>query len=888
MQLQLKRLERFLMTKRFCSSTALGEQLLERLKESPYYTPKTRTNDETIQGLICDKCGDPTAWAYLANPFSINCNRGKCGARTKTLELFPELRRNIERDYPPTKEDPNRPAREYLRSRGLPDFSFKGLSFRYLKDVRKTGSGAVMFTVGKDEHDKDVLNGRLFNPPPGQGKTHNIGSTTGRHWQHPGVNYDPNQKTYITEGILDALSLLAIGQQAVAVLASGQDPGKVDLSFFKNKVLSFDNDEAGHQACRKWKKAYPEAAVILCDSGQDWNDFLTSGNLEQIKEQFEKYLPRFRNNGELALAETAQKWADIFHGFYGYAPGLFQFKKETYFAALKAPRGGDQPAFIAVTCCLRAIVNVTSYTLNRSNPARPEYLYNLEIRPSQPGRRPIAITGSGKDIATGRALNEFLLSSAKIPWEGDAKAATAMQLKITSDKKAPEVQLLPVVGYQPEVNAYVFHKWAVDQAGLVVTPDKRGHFSLGHNRIFQAPSHAEGKSITPATITRQRIQETYHLIRAAWGENGAVALAWTVAGWFVNQVKQEINLFPFLSLYGDPASGKSALVTFLNAIQGREGEGLPITQLSTKKGNIRTIGQVSGLFTALLEDSERNDRAFDYSILLTAYNRGPLQVQAAFSNDLQTRENPFLGSLLFVQNVEPFNSKQERQRVISLQFKADAITDTTRAAYEQLTITDKHELAGIMREILANRPHFEQSWRQAYKSATATLGPLSERRILDNHSLILGFHRLFCDCFGIKEDRATVNHFAHLARQKCLSSAVRQTTLADHFFELIDTLNPEQAESCYHFDPAKMLIYVNLPRAEYILRDIRKMSFQVNEHLTTALQKHPSYLQNSVIFRFPHAPKSENEGRPKRSRVWLFDAEWHKNNRIEAESIQGE
>lgn len=162
--------------------------------------------------------------------------------------------------------------------------------------------------------------------------------------------------------------------------------------------------------------------------------------------------------------------------------------------------------------------------------------------------QPRPATATGQDISTSRALNEFLLTRARIPWEGDPKATTALQVRITGDKRAPEVQLLPVIGYQPEVDAYVYHKWAVDQAGRIITPDKRGHFRLSFKGIYQAPIHAEGKSITPATITHAQVKEIYQSIRDAWGENGAVALAWTIAGWFVNQIKEEINLFPFLSM----------------------------------------------------------------------------------------------------------------------------------------------------------------------------------------------------------------------------------------------------------------------------------------------------------------------------------------------------
>ena len=126
---------------------------------------------------------------------------------------------------------------------------------------------------------KRPLNGRLFAPPAGEGRTHNIGSTAGKFWQHPGLTYDQDRPTWITEGILDALSLIEIGHQAIAVLSAGQDPAKVDLSAFPKKAFAFDNDEAGHSACRTWKTAYPDAEVILCDQGHDWNDLLQVGSL---------------------------------------------------------------------------------------------------------------------------------------------------------------------------------------------------------------------------------------------------------------------------------------------------------------------------------------------------------------------------------------------------------------------------------------------------------------------------------------------------------------------------------------------------------------------------------------------------------------------------------
>ena len=850
------------------------EKVREALKASPYWTRKTRLSNNTIQGLTCPICDDQSAWAYFSSPMSINCNRmSQCGARTKTLDLFPEIRQDVERDFPSSKEDPHRPAREYLKSRGLSQV-LAGLEFRYLKNARKTGSGAVLFPTGKDSDGKELLNGRLFNPPPGAGKAHNIGSTTGRHWQHPAITYNPNQTTFITEGILDALSLLEMGKQAIAVLASGQDLTKVDLSFFKNLALAFDNDEAGHRACKKWKAAHPEADVILCDQGQDWNDILHTGPIAKVKEQFEQAIPRYRNNGALALAKDATEFATIYHQFNKQPPGLFTFNRSTYFSVVKVPRNEAAEPFVAVSRCIRGTIKVISYIVDRSNPAKPEYLYNLEVHPAK--GKPIEVTATGKDISSARPLNEFLLSSAKIDWEGEPKAATALQTKITSDKTAPEVLQLSVNGYQPESGHYIFTRWAVDISGNLVTPNKRGLFKIGHNQYFKPPQHGESKAIPPTTITKKRIKEIYRLIYDAWGMNGVVALSWTVAGWFVNQVKAETNFFPFLSLFGDPASGKSALVTMLNNIQGREGEGLPVTQLNTKKGAIRTIGQVSGLFTALLEDNERNEKGFDYSIILTAYNRGPLQVQASFSNDLATKENPFLGTLLFSQNLEPFNSKAEKQRTISLEFKTEDLSDSTRAAYEKLIAIDKREIAGIMQQVLIKRAHFK-TWSKEYIEAQGALRPMAERRILDNHALVLAFYRLFCSCFDLAIKPEATAFIAKIGQRKCLSSAIRRTTIADHFFELLDSIDTEKYPTACHYNIERKEILVNLPEVERVLRN-RGLNFQISELLTKALQEHPAYKRNSLKYRFPDTPEVDSSGRPVQKRAWAFDLEWFLKN----------
>jgi hypothetical protein len=232
--------------------------------------------------------------------------------------------------------------------------------------------------------------------------------------------------------------------------------------------------------------------------------------------------------------------------------------------------------------------------------------------------------------------------------------------------------------------------------------------------------------------------------------------------------------------------------------------------------------------------------------------------------------------LLFCQNTEPFNSKAEKQRVISLHFKADQLTAASRVAYEALMAIEKTALAGIIRQVLINRNHFK-AWRQEYEKAIIDLSPMDERRILQNHALILAFHRQFCTCFGITPDDAVTHFFAEICRQKCITSAVRQTNIADHFFELMDTIDEDKSVDAWHADKEKNLVFINLPRAENLIRN-KGINLQMNDALSQALQKHPSFIANSHRYRFPDDPEKDESGRPKQRRVWVFNLEWFRQN----------
>jgi hypothetical protein len=839
-------------------NSIIEERKKQALFASPYCTPKTKDNGRTIQGIICPECGDKSAWGYSAALNSINCNKlNTCGCRTPTAELlgvFPD----IEREFPPEKGDKHRPARIYLESRGLRK-SLEGLAFEYWPGRRvRHGSGAVMFPVQSPTG--KVYNGRLIKESD-DGKTHNSGSTTGCYWRHPGREYDPQKTTFVTEGIIDALSLIEAGQQAIAVLASGQDPAKVVLPPLGRLVFAFDNDAAGLAATKKWLAAYPGAGAIMPDKGTDWNDWLRSIDPDKAEEEFQKALPRFELNAKLALADTAREYADLYFTFHNRPPGIFSHNGSTFFSSTSKE--------VSVERIGRFTFSVISFTRDTSsNPEQPDYLYNLSVRlPGVP--KPIQATATNKDLATLRGTREFFLGKCKTTFTGSQAAALAFGDKITSSK-APEVTQFIHTGYSPKTSWYVFHKWAVDETGKVHWADNNGLFKTGHRVWIKPPNHAAEKAITPA-LTGPGVKEIHRKLTAAFGDNGAAALAWTVAGWFVNQIKAEIGFFPALSTWGDPASSKSSLTVVLNSLQGILGEGLPVSSsASTKKALMRSISRSSGMFTALLENNDRDRSSLDLSILLTAYNRGPLQLSARFTNDNQVREAPFLGSLLFCQNVEQFTDPAERQRVISLFFSHARLTEETKIAYEQLTKIPPQQLARFILLVLQQRCKFEEQWPAEFEKATADLADINHQRIRGNHALVLAFHRLLCQLFNIEYDLS--DFLSKTAQNKISSASQTIYTTADLFLEALLELNQdEKTASFLHLDEKEERLFVNLPGAEKHLRNSGIQIFMNNTTMSD-LSKHPAFIASKRVFRFPNDQEKDSFGRTKQRRCWVFDA----------------
>ena len=839
--------------------------ILEMCK-TKYGTQKTRSNGHTTGPFVCPECGEPEAFMYDNGPFAICCNRGNnCNEKTLVRDLFPELFQTIEKTYPPVPSDPNRPGRAFLEARALRQ-ALIGLEFSYWKDIRKTGSGGVMFSVGKDANGKIVYNGRLFVAPKGSNKSHNSGSTSGLFWSHPGRKINPDEPVYVTEGIIDALSLIEAELQAIAVLSAGQDPSKLRLDGLKKLVTAFDNDKAGVSAMNRWLNHFKDKcsiSAILPDKGKDWNDILLEARGQNVKGYFERKIPEYVFNADLALCSSAQDHIEKYLAYKGFSPQLFEFKGAYYYA--KPQHKGQQ--FFAVKVS-DFIVEVVCYVTDETIKDRRVYRYCLNIYPQ--GRKKIQAVFEAKELATTKELTTAMLTRARCSWSGDG-AVTNLFCAMIVQSGARELRQLLTIGYDKQTNSYIFPEFMIDPLGKMILPEN-GLFSLPGNQYIRP---AQFKSILPAPgLTAKNL---WYLLYAAWGNRAAVAVAWTVASWFVHQVRVKMGFFPFISLHHDPQTGKSALMRCLNRMQCIDDDGLPMSEGNSKKGPLRKLSHRSSLFIGLSEWNKNEKLKGFMENILSLYDGSALATRAAFTNGNEVIEVQFKATLMFCQNIEPFETTPQKERVISLRFEKERLSPDTREAFIKLSEIPPGVLAYFFIQVMGFREMIETSWFDEFVAAKNELYHAGDtsNRLVETHGLVLGFHRILCRVIGVDYDLK--DYVVEIMKKKHIDSQNNDSTPAETFFaEMAAILRSYQTSNkrgylqFVDYDVHANRLWVHIHDMVNLTPSSLISKYPI-EKTKNHLKTHPSVIYTSRPHRFKYYKADTREFFEDNKRGWCFD-----------------
>jgi hypothetical protein len=464
----------------------------------------------------------------------------------------------------------------------------------------------------------------------------------------------------------------------------------------------------------------------------------------------------------------------------------------------------------------------------------------------------------------------MFLQRSRVVWKGNTPESLALIEKIVHQNNAPTVRQLHRVGFDQKAGCYFFPFFMVNGDGSFCHKNGTGFYKLKKEELVRPPSFP---SIKPSEKPETPPYKIYESICRSWPINGEIAFAWMVASWFVNQIKNRTNFFPFLQARGKPSTGKSTLFLTLNRCQGFDEEGIPRSDANTMKGELRKIAQKSGLFSAFIEgNNETKSKAFNPDIVLPLYNRNPLQLRARFSNDETVNETPFPGTIAFVQNGQLFVERQHKERIIDLVFDFEGQTDGTKSSFDNLNRIAVEDYPNVFVEIMKNRDRIESEWEAEYKKAREALYGIGYQRIIDNHAIILAFHNIVQSIFPTGFD--ITDYLIDIGTNKMVECTNETDTITAQLFDMFVQAHDEKTEEGF-FLAANMNyerdeLYIYLPDVERIIIN-KGFKIGINEtELHAHLRRHPAYIRSNHPYRFKY--RGGNTKTEKVKKAWVFKA----------------
>ena len=736
--------------------------------------------------------------------------------------------------FPPSKQAPDATASAYLESRGLnpKGITFKQSSIRVAQEEFST----VAFEVAPG-----ILNHRLIDYG-GKDKSRNIGSYKGKVCKTY-ETLDPQKPLWITEGFIDALSLQSTGKQAVATLSAAHTPDEFLRELpkeLKTVILAFDSDFAGSQAIRRHQKWLAEhradLSVVVCLPPEriDWNDLLLQKKLDE--EEFKTGFWR----GKLFNAASIQEYHEIWCDLKGNHSRILAWKRQTYWCSATKGKNEDevelkQKRLLNVE--LRLMYDLVDSSLEYQHYARHRF------RLLHAKRLDATLELTPEDFSNVGILRSRLMSYRAVFFGQTQDLPLLAEYYFNQIPAPPRIRQLQTVGYDPESGAVVLPQRAYAPDGELHKIGSQGYYEKLKVSPF-LEKHAIPK------LSEIPILPMLDQVDAAFGNRGLLALGYWTAAIFSHTIFEKFGFFPFLSMHGAPRTGKSFLTHFLQKCFGTDWEGLSMSKANTKKGELRILTQFSSLVIPMLEAKTEGYR-FDFESILELYNRNSLQIRANTSQDNSTSELQMRCCLAFIQNTEQFASRAAKERVVSLKFNEEDVTDTTYAHWSKLTAYSPEQLANLGHRLWQARHSIEKEIAQEVRELSDMLSAhgVAARRIADNHAIVLAGVLALCNTCGFKNGPELENLFdftATIALSK-IESARSESPLADTFLAALDDLPdpkiiPAEGLSVKRSDG---LLYVRMDRAlkeiewrhnlKELLADLKRSDRFVDQRRTSEL-----------------------------------------------------
>ena len=878
--------------------TDLLQELIPRIQAD--YSFKLSADGQWFNSGVCPSCNKRELFARADAPWYLNCGReSKCGESFRVIELYASEFVDLEKKYLPTAENPHATAIAYLcLSRGLDASRFAG-HFEQAQyghafcEPRATAT--VRFWVDKpagiymDRFIKPVMVTEKDGSKDLRKQTFG-GSYGGRWWTCS--NIDQGDTVYITEACIDAMSLVSAGLKAVSILACRNFP-RVELEKLKGKqihwVWALDNDVAGKKFMRRHMERLQELdpdarqSVMLVpgEDKRDWNDLWQAGKLTA------DHISDYRHHGDLYCAPSAFQKGQLVWRHTNQKSFAFEFARRLYWWDL------DQTAYDKALTEIeesdagskltneeqRESAAKQAGSISQIANCHPKFLYFQRsvitdeswyyIRIEQPIGAPVNAAFTGSQISANAEFKKRLLSVAS----GALYRGSSYHLDWLIQHKCDNlktVEAIDYLGYVKDRGCYIYNDVAFI-GGRRVEINAEDYFDLG-NRLA-VKSLFKPQRLRLAKHGGGYNKDWAEVLWDAFGAKGVVAAVAWFGALFANQIRSNLDSYPFLEIIGEAGAGKTTIIEFLWRLFGRNGEGIDPNK-GTRAGLNRSLAQYSGMPIVFIESdrTEGHARRFDWEEVKPYFNGHGMSVKGVKNSGNETIETPFHGALVIAQNEPVMGSTAVLERIIHLHFDKSMHSTDSREATAKLGLMDSEEISWFLSLALSEEAQVVDTLKSRVPKVINRLlenPKINTLRIAENHAKFMVLAEEFGRITGLSEDK--IAQTIILLRDMAVERQQRIGADSDpvsQFWDVYEYLQSDTDNRLHvnHSNEAQ-LIMINLN--QFVERaSERRQNLPPLTDLKRALKDSRSspYVDQRVV-----ASRLHGGGEPKSLRCWVFE-----------------
>ena len=742
-----------------------------------------------LQKGSCPNCNKRELFVSIDKPWQISCNRtNNCNYKQKTRALYPHLWQSYSERHPATTKDPNATAEAYLiHERGFDPGVIEQLYTQGLIYIKGSSINAPTVRFFLDpEHTRWWERIIVSEHVRQAGKKANFGGKRQPDgsvfkngcWMPHHQTIDPDDWVWICEGVFKCLALMHVQFEPLnGDSHSTPEPPKVCAALSSTNlprdligkhagdnitwVLAFDNDRAGRNSARKFRKELTDMGqrvrIALPRGAADWDDEWRNQVLDK------EYLEQSLLYGAIRLATRTRTSA--FWRWVRQPRTVLRFPHQSsLWRCTLNDRDKDKAESIET---LRNTVAKHQIWLSNSDdyiekiqkdfdsfssyeriaPCHPELLYlekdeytgdqHYFFQVCHANGNPTELVGlKGGALNTPTTFDNALLNESNTGrFDGNAKDMRHFRDRWMG-KRTNTVQVIPHIGYHREVGAYIFPTHGY-QDGRLLKLNAQKFLTTDKHRIktrLKSIDIVRPDTFDPAWIT------TYVEV---FGLNGLILMSWWLGTLFAEQVRAMQQSWTFLEYTGEFNAGKSTQIEFMWRCCGRDNEEGFDPARATAAGRARRMVQVANLPVVLIEsdrdeikDSKRiHQSKFDFEELKTLYNGRPARTTGVKNSGVDTNDPAFRGGIVISQNASVSGTKALMSRIVHAHITKDKFTlQSTRLAHELSQMTSA-QMGGWMDTALRLEPHLMDLYQERFEKIAGIFAKMGQAQNID-HRLI--------------------------------------------------------------------------------------------------------------------------------------------------------